>query len=1196
MRNVELLPPRSTIDGYTVGSLLGTGGFGAVYRASAPDGRDVALKVSHETASHSTSQVVRIQNEIEVLAVLRHPSLVEVRGYGFTADGRFYIAMELVEGVRLDRYLHKRGRLDPIEAIQIVRKVADAMAYCHERNVLHLDLKPENVTITDSHEPRVKVLDFGLAHLANAPGLGGVPRGGTLPHMAPEYFEPGGVTKPGPPLDLYSIGTIFYELLTGHLPFAGHSPVEHVRLKLTSEARPLREIAPALPEGLCTIVHELLARDPAVRLGSASLLSARLKELYYAILSGAPDPPSRRTREPRVIPGETPFVGREAELAALREDYAACAEGAGRAAIVVADPGLGKSRLVAEAVNNCAAGDDLVLYGRCRQLGELVPYSPLREALGQLAHTMLRTSRGDRLRGALHDVLAAEAVIMGSLVPELYETPPHSETEDLSAFRRGGSGRVAQAIANVVAAVPARAILVLEDIHWADAGTRAVLARLLTEGLPRRLLLLCTTRPVQDLPEGTSVRVLRLTPLASKENDGLLDALLAGRASTEALKQSIPLLGAGNPLFATQVIRDLETEGYLSPAGDVPDAPVRSLSAYEPPDSVSMVLERVLRRLPARLAQVLSSAALIGRQFTLTELRALGLHPANDVTEAVVESERLSLCRVEGDVCTFVHDTIREHLASAAAPARLQEIHARIARVIGLRGAPPGTLGGHLEQAGDTQAAAEAYVQAGLDADRLHDAVGARRHFERAFRLLTALPPTAERSTTLARTTYELVRVGCVLGSTAETLRYLDECSDRIPIKKAEHLAALESSGARLAYVQGDLPRAMELALRCLETVRDAPALRAYQCFPANVVGRARCISGRFGEAVQILTRGCELARESKEYVELSHSEGLLGTAHAFTGDFAAAWRHALISIDLARRLGDPLRVIGALAYRAAVCEAAFEWDQGVRDTTELLATVEEQSMGGLYLYVGTMLTGRHQFHVGNLGRARVLLSNAINLSTVLRMTPIRSWAHAWLGDVHFVSGQLEPAREQYEAGLRMARSTKGDEFAEPQCLAGLAHIAALSGGPASDVREKGNEAICRLKAASNEATLVPTLQRYAESLAALGDARGALDLLAQREERARALRLKGCDFWPLVPPVAASAPVSSSREYWMARTADAAARESATFRVRAGEATFESVYAPEIGPGQRRESEELPQHTSLMESLSSVEGFLPRF
>lgn len=1188
MHRVDTLEPGSTIDGYTVDVLLGTGGFGTVYAARAPDGRDVALKISHDNALRSTSQAVRMQTEIEVLARLRHPALVEVHGYGFTEDGRFYLAMERVAGIRLDHYLRPRSRLEPIEAIQIVRKVADAMAYCHELDVLHLDLKPENVTITDPHDPRVKVLDFGLAHLVAAPGLARAPRGGTLPRMAPEYFQPGGLSEVGPSLDLYAIGTILYELLSGHLPFEGHSPVDHVRLKLTSEPRPLREVAPGVPEPLCAVVHQLLARDPAARMGSAALLSTRLKEAYYAILSGnrgldAPPPSEAPTSR-----GETPFVGRATELQALLDDHSACADGPGRAALIVADAGLGKSRLLAEAVRRGAGSNEIVIYGRCRQLGELVPYSSLREALSQLAAAMLRPPQGDLLRSALHDALASEAVVMGSLVPEFYETPPHGEAEDLSAFRGGGSDRVAQAIANVLAALPLPAILALEDLHWADAGTRAVLSRLTSVGLPRGVLLLGTSRPTDDLLDSPAptLRVIRLSALSANENDHLLSALVGGRAKTEVLKQSIPLLSAGNPLFTTQVIRDLEAEGYLRDGWDARSGgAARSLAGYEPPDSVSMVFERALRRLPPHVTQVLSSAALIGRQFTITELAALDLHSADDIADAVAESERLWLCRVDGDARIFVHDTIRERLASAAAPERLRDTHRRIARLLERRGAPPGALGGHLEQAGETQQAAEAYFQAGLDADRLHDAVGGRKHFERAFRLLASLAPTAERSTMLARTTYELVRVGCALGDTSETLRYLDECERRISDKNPEQLAALDSSRARLAYVQGELPQAMEHAVRCLATLRETTGLRAYQCFPVNVVGRARCISGRFGEAAQVLTHGCDLARETREYIELSHSEGLLGVSHAFTGDFASAWRHALISIDLARRLGDSLRIMGALVYRAAVCEATFDWEQGVRDTTELLAFAEEQSMGGLYLYVGTVFTGRHQFHVGNLGRARVLLGNALNLSTVLKMAPIRSWAHAWLGDVHFVSGQLEQAEAQYRTGIELARSTEGDELAEPLCLVGLAHLGALAKASSVEVRAQAEEAVARLKAASNQSTLVPVLQRCAEAMTAAGEHDLAREYARQRADLVRGLRLKECDFWPRVPGAeASSAAPAPPRDYWARQTVDSSGIDFATDGPLRHGADTTTGGATASGS------------TSLMESLASVEGFLPRF
>jgi hypothetical protein len=430
------------------------------------------------------------------------------------------------------------------------------------------------------------------------------------------------------------------------------------------------------------------------------------------------------------------------------------------------------------------------------------------------------------------------------------------------------------------------------------------------------------------------------------------------------------------------------------------------------------------------------------------------------------------------------------------------------------------------------------------------------------------------------------VRVGCALGDTAETQRYLDECDRRIPRKTPEQATAIDSSRSRLAYVQGELPRSMELAVRCVAAVRDAPELRAYQCFPANVVGRARCISGRFGEALDILTQGCDLARETREYVELSHSEGLLGVSHAFTGDFASAWRHALISIDLARRLGDPQRIMGALVYRAAVCEASFDWKQGVRDTTELLAFAEEHSMGGLYLYVGTVFTGRHQFHVGNLGRARVLIANAINLSMVLKMSAIRSWAHAFLGDVHFVSGQLEQARLQYTLGIDLARANQGDHLAEPLCLAGLAHIAALAKAPVSAVRVQVDEAVARLRAVANQSTLVPVLQRGSEALSLIGETDAAVRCAAQREEIVASLRLKACDFWPLVPHAAhATSPPPPPRDYWTQRTTDAAGSDPQIYGM-----------TRHASADMATQAESATRRTSLMDSLADVEGFLPRF
>jgi tetratricopeptide (TPR) repeat protein len=1212
MQRSAKLEPGSTYEDYVIGTALGSGGFGTVYRAWGKDGQEVALKISHPVSGRlSTQQVIRQQNEIEALARLSHPSLVKVHRYGFTGDGRFFLAMELVEGVRLDQYLAERRRLDVIEAIQIVRKVAETLAYCHASNVLHLDLKPENIMLTEPHEPRLKVLDFGLAHLRGeaGPGLGAPARGGTLPYMAPEYFQATGPLSPDAKLDLYAIGTILYELLSGELTYDASSVGRLSQFKRYTDPKPIRDRVPSVPDAVAALVHSLLARDPAVRFGSAALLATRLKQLYYSTLAGAPSageltPPPAPTGSLTPDGAGPPFVGRREELQGLGEDLAACAAGEGRAALIVGEAGLGKSRLVSEAVRQSAGSETVILYGRCRQLGELVPYSPLREALGQLAHLVLHAPepRAQRLKEALAGILAGDAVVLGSLVPELYETarppvPPEHGESDLAAFRLDGGERVGGAIAALFSALGVTVVLVLEDVHWADEGTLAVLSRLLHDGLPARVMVLVTSRPFDELPRGGLLRTIPLAPLAHPENDELL-AVLLGEGSDPSLarqlKKSIPLLAAGNPLFNTQVLRNLEFEGYVSrgPDGNAILAS-RSLSGYEPPDSVSTVLARALRRLDPGSREVLAAGALMGRQFSVTDLRRLGLFPAAQVEAALRESEFHCLCRVSGEVCSFVHDTIREQLQGAIPHQRLPEIHGRIARQLQRRGAPAGTLGRHLEQAGAHRDAAEAYFEAGLAADRMHDPRGARRHLERAFRLLATLETSAERDTALARTTYQLVRVGCALGDTSETLRYLDECGSRLSFRNQETAAALESSYARVAYVRGNLPDAIEHSDRCLATVKDSPALRAYQCFPANVVGRARCISGRFTEASRLLGEGCALAREVGAYGELSQSAGLLAVANAYVGDFAAAQRHADICTEFARRLRDPVRIAAALCYRSAISEACFDWDQGVKETTELLSFSEEHGLGGLYLYVGTIMTGRHQFHVGNLNRARVLLANALNLSSVLKMASVRPWAHTFLGDVHLVAGDREAARTQYLEALALTQSQQGDDFSDPICLVGLAHLETMAGTASPDrVLALGDEAVRRLEAAGNRTSMVTVLQRLAESLEAVGEHQGARRRLADRAALIEGLALSECDFWPRVPAslevAAAGATPATRREYW--RLYSQASHERAVVQRGGDRSTFVSVstvMAPEKGTGGPGE---------LLERLATIDGFLPPY
>ncbi|HEX8698074.1 MAG TPA: protein kinase, partial [Myxococcaceae bacterium] len=144
------LAPGTPVGAYVIENVLNSGGFGVVYRARDAQQKLVAIKISKHSAKNITAQqLVWQQNEIEALTKLRHPSLVEVLGYGFMEDGRLYLVMEMVEGVVLGQYLRDKGPLEVLEALQLTRRIAEALAYCHELKVLHLDLKPANIIIVD---------------------------------------------------------------------------------------------------------------------------------------------------------------------------------------------------------------------------------------------------------------------------------------------------------------------------------------------------------------------------------------------------------------------------------------------------------------------------------------------------------------------------------------------------------------------------------------------------------------------------------------------------------------------------------------------------------------------------------------------------------------------------------------------------------------------------------------------------------------------------------------------------------------------------------------------------------------------------------------------------------------------------------------------------------------------------------------
>jgi serine/threonine protein kinase len=260
---------------------IAAGGMGVIFKAKQLGlNRTVALKVPKINAV-DVNALRRFQQEAQALARLDHPNLVKVFELGASEYGVPYTAMEFVDGKGLDTLIKERGHLSLKQAINIFRQICDGLQYVHEQGILHRDLKPSNIMLINAHDenPTVKLVDFGIAKFVdstdNLTQTGEV--FGSPNYMSPEQLRTLPVDERS---DIYSLGAVMYESLTGIKVFSGQSMVELIIKHLREQPRPLNSVmrGTKYPNALETIVHKCLEKEPAMRYQSIAELSADLKD------------------------------------------------------------------------------------------------------------------------------------------------------------------------------------------------------------------------------------------------------------------------------------------------------------------------------------------------------------------------------------------------------------------------------------------------------------------------------------------------------------------------------------------------------------------------------------------------------------------------------------------------------------------------------------------------------------------------------------------------------------------------------------------------------------------------------------------------------------------------------------------------------------------------------------------------------
>jgi serine/threonine-protein kinase len=704
---------RTLPGGYVILELVGIGGMGRVYRAEQTNlGRTVAVKIIHPHLVGEENAAARFITEARAASRLNHPNSVGIIDFGKTADGQLYLVMEFLRGRDLARVLYDQAPLPFRRIVDVLRQALAALAEAHNENIIHRDLKPENIILEPARSGGdfVKVVDFGLAKMraeTQAPGI-------TSPGIVcgtPEYMSP--EQARGDPLDarsdLYSVGIILYQLLTGRLPFEADSPTQVVLAHLTQIPKDPRDVAPdrRIPKPLVDVALRCLEKEPVDRYQDADELSAELARVLHVIeerpaaagaegtsrcpVCDALNPASQKfcgecgaastvagpsrvsslappSAQPLVSasrssdrsaplhdklsprPGALSFIGRVDDIAWLdaRRVEARSLSGAR----VVGEVGTGKTRLVQEFLDQASLDGDIVVQTGPDPAWAEVGCWALRRAIVQLA--ALPPSGG-----ASREWVAATPEARRGL-SDVFEHDTPERGAGLSPDERRFAAAEALRWAIVRASERARGrkvVLAVDDLHSVDGASRNALTDALSDPPLVPALLVAAYPP--GFEPGWPADVAPVRVIGGLARSDVLKAL------AQSGGPSIPALGGARtivPLYVEQLLSFLREE-----------------SGAVPPALADLIAVRV-ERLPADARRVLQAAAVWGDDADDEVLMKM-LADEVDLVETLGFLRRAGMVRIGEDGIRTSHPLLREVILATIPAAVKRELHAAAADV-----------------------------------------------------------------------------------------------------------------------------------------------------------------------------------------------------------------------------------------------------------------------------------------------------------------------------------------------------------------------------------------------------------------------------------------------------------------------------------------------------------------------------------
>ncbi|MCU0725264.1 MAG: tetratricopeptide repeat protein [Planctomycetes bacterium] len=993
---------------------LGSGAMGTVYLAE-EDGRErVALKVVHPHLLTRQGFFGRFEREAEAGRRVAHPNVVRTRGVDLlVVEGVpwCFLVMEYVEGRTLRTLLDDLGTVPEALVREIGRQVARGLSAIHAAGVVHRDVKPENVLITNDH--RVRIMDLGVARLLDA-SVALTQEGqfaGSLLYAAPEQLARGTV---GPAADLYALGVVLHELATGQNPFRGEDSAAVVRAHLLERPPALTEVDPDLSPFLSEVVRTLLAKDPANRFPSADDLAGVLDAAERSGWWGEREAAKlqQRAAPPRVpVRRETRLFGREEDVEQLRDLWAKAKEGGGSTILVEGEAGIGKSRLVDEFLRALGTGDAHVLYGSYAPTG----------GMGGLSDAILGKFGPFDLAESLRPYLRATPTLVPAFAAFLKrEAPPE-----------GSPGLTGEALHTVLVnlmqglAAEKPLLWVVEDLHFADVDARRALLALARSLESHRVMLLLTTRPggvppqeVAHFAQIAGFRRRSPSRLGARQVVLLLEDAFRSPHLADKLGARIALASDGIPFFIFEMIRGLKEGQFITQTLDGSWIESKVIEAIEVPPTVTGLVEARLRDLGREDRAVLDAASVAGYEFDGRLIAKVLDRPVVSVLQTLADIERRSgLVRSAGRRLRFDHHQVQEVIYARLLPALREEYHALVAEALeslagaadrdpkSLDGALCASLAAHFLEGGRGPRAVR-YLDGGFShLERTWQNEAAIRLAERALAVPDLLTPEQRG--------FALVRLAGRLGLLG---------------RRAPQEAALRE--------------ALDLAVKTGDRLAETRSL--------GFLGAALTAVGRLDEAIALLGRAIEVAREYGLRFNETSLHLNLGNVFIFLGRPEEARESYERCLALAREGGNPEVEAAALGSMGNVLLNLGRVEEALACQEQALAAFrargQRDNESGALVNIG-------QIHLTCGRRAEALdhFQRGLGLAREIGYRQFEASAAGGVGHLLLVEERHAEAGEAIERAIALSREV-GDRWNEASVEGSLALVQAARGEPAESL------------------------------------------------------------------------------------------------------------------------------------------------